>query len=348
MSFILYQIYAAENKAVAKHYQKLGEDVDTAFDAIEQQYPENHPTQETMEIWFDKLNSDNFSIFNEIRTGCHKIPNLENQIQAFLQIDKHATVGRMALQLVVAEFTVLNRHLNGLHYLLLKGKSVSHQLTLEQKQKPIEQAAQINAQLKFAANQNYQFEITGHESWVYYTNPHPNQWALKGTSYETQEQVTRVTMKVMLIIILSGMQFLQKSFLPQCEHINAHSFINNMFNPLFDTIETQYPNIEQYILSNIVNVPDHNVLLSRNILEEISLYRIPHPLNSLDISPSYFRAFGDLMNKMIGVTFHDGAEIEQFFEEWCGHQTSAKLQKVMQNWLERCDIVIAQRDEYIK
>ncbi|KAA6365000.1 MAG: hypothetical protein EZS28_039473, partial [Streblomastix strix] len=135
MSLIEYQLHTAENKAVVKPYWMLGEGVETAFDAIEQQYPENHPTQETVGIWFNKFNSGNFSILNDKRTGRHKIPNLGNQIQVFLQIDKHATAERMALHLGVAESTVLDKLHNELHYVLLQDKWVLHELMPEQKQK---------------------------------------------------------------------------------------------------------------------------------------------------------------------------------------------------------------------
>ncbi|KAA6362830.1 MAG: hypothetical protein EZS28_041643 [Streblomastix strix] len=107
---------------VAKHYWVLVADVDTAFDAIKLQYTENHPTQEAVAIWFDMFNSGNFSILNDKRTGRHKIPNMRNQIQAFQQIDKYATIDRIASQLGVAQSTVLDRHHNELHYVLLEDK----------------------------------------------------------------------------------------------------------------------------------------------------------------------------------------------------------------------------------
>ncbi|KAA6361107.1 MAG: hypothetical protein EZS28_043366, partial [Streblomastix strix] len=177
----------------------------------------------------------------------------------------------------VAESTVLDKLHNELHYVLLQDKWVLHELMPEQKQKRIEQAAQIKVWLKTGSITRILIQTNGHQ---------------KGTPRETQERVTRATKK-------------------------------------FDTIETQYSDIEQHILFHMDNAPAHNARLTKNFLEGTSLYRIPHPPYSPDIAPSDFWAFGDLKNKMKGVTFHDRAEIERFVEEQCGQQTHAKLQKVL-------------------
>ncbi|KAA6398357.1 MAG: hypothetical protein EZS28_006119, partial [Streblomastix strix] len=195
---------------------------------------------------------------------------------------------------------------------------------------------QLHEWLTFAKRNNYEFIITGDESWILYSYPNAGKWAPKGTLRDEHEKTTVATPKTMLTVMFSGKRFWLVDFLPHGITMNSHVFIDRILGPTMDAIDDEYPDIDTEVILHIDNSPVHNSKISKNYVKDTILHRVDHPAYSPDLAPSDFWLFGDLKRSMKGQRFQEQEQLENFVKGWLAGQSEAKLKSVFDEWRDRC------------
>jgi hypothetical protein len=76
MSFSPRQLHDLENRAVIKNFWLNYKSPEEAFESIATAYPDNHPTERTVQNWMDRFDSGRISILDDDRDGRPEIPGL--------------------------------------------------------------------------------------------------------------------------------------------------------------------------------------------------------------------------------------------------------------------------------
>ncbi|KAA6369780.1 MAG: putative mariner transposase C9 mutant [Streblomastix strix] len=278
------QLHQLELRAVTKHYWMINKNSNEAHQALEQQYPQNCAQQRTVEDWYDKFESGDFSILDKKRSN------------------PSATAIEMAQELQHSESTILDRLHNVLKYVLIADRWVPHELTQAQKQLRVLKALEIRELLIQARKQHFKFILTLDESWVEYINRQPARWMPKDQPLGEQPRQTIGSQKVMLTLAFSGKRIWLKSLLPDKERMNSNNLIEIYYFiwiMLRVTIAGKRPISSKTATCTVFHISPIAQILTRAI----------------------FWAFGDLKGSIDGQRFATRDEIQAFVDDWCAHQT---------------------------
>ncbi|KAA6402806.1 MAG: putative Mariner Mos1 transposase [Streblomastix strix] len=341
------QLHKLEIRSVVKNYWMLNKSTVEAFDALATTYPLNHPTDRTVRNLYARYESGNIAIVDAPRQGRPAIADLTDQIKTILAAEPESSASYMAESTGHSEGTILQRLRDVMGYVFLKNRWVAHELSQEQKDNRVIYAGQLHEWLTFAKRNNYEFIITGDESWILYSYPNAGKWAPKGTLRYEHEKTTVATSKTMLTVMFSGKRFWLKDFLPHGITMNSHVFIDRILGPTMDAIDDEYPDIDTEVILRIDNSPVHNSKISKNYVKDTILHRVDNPAYSLDLAPSDFWLFGDLKRSMKGQRFQEQEQLENFVKGWLAGQSEAKLKSVFDEWRDRCYAVAFGDGSYI-
>jgi histone-lysine N-methyltransferase SETMAR len=97
---------------------------------------------------------------------------------------------------------------------------------------------------------------------------------------------------------------------------------------------------QRKLVLHIDNAPGHRAKMTQNFCEHNPLKRLVHTPYSPDISPSDFYRFGKVKGVLIGQEIPDEIELLDAVTEILNGISSAELQAVFQDWIERVRGVI--------
>ncbi|KAA6376510.1 MAG: hypothetical protein EZS28_027965 [Streblomastix strix] len=197
MSFLPRQLHGLENRAVIKNFWLNYKSPEEAFESIATAYPDNHPTELTVQNWMDRFDSGRISILDDDRDGRPEIPGLTEQIKQFLVDDPNMSAWQMSEILDHSENTILDRLHNALGLKYLYRKWVPHILIQANKDIRVQKAKEIIQFLEFAQKQFFEFILTGDESWIYHRNAPRACWKEQGSPRQIQEKCTVASQKTM-------------------------------------------------------------------------------------------------------------------------------------------------------
>ena len=235
-----------------------------------------------------------------------------------------------------------------LGYVLKHLKWIPHFLNPSQKVSRIELSKRLLQVLQEARETDYNFFITGDESWFYLSTDAETQWLLPEEKPSKRIKKTIDSEKYMLSIFWNPHSFFVVKVLPSDAKFNGDYFINEILNPLYEIMINTGEEPQKKIILHYDNARPHTSRKVFEYLESHNMEKAPQPPFSPDIAPSDFYLFGYVKNKLAGRSFRSPDELLSAVNEILDQISPETLMKVFQSWEERLIKVIEQKGEYIE
>lgn len=257
-------------------------------------FGEATPSIGTIDNWFKKFRSGDFSIEDEPRTG--RPSELDNNALLLHIRDNPRSNVRQIAEEFQCHYSTVDQHLGALGFTKQLGRWIPHRLTEDQ----LENRVTIcNSLLSRKRNFEWLRElVTGDEKWVLYFNQtRQGQWIMRGETPEPDPKPNPHEKKVLLSVFWDYKGILSLELLQPNTTINAEYYCYQL-DRLHNILSIQRsPKCNVILLHD--NARPHTALQTRNkIVNEFDLEILPHPSYSPDISPTDYYFFRHLSNHL--------------------------------------------------
>ena len=154
--------------------------------------------------------------------------------------------------------------------------------------------------------------------------------------------------KVMVTIIWGVNGFYIVDFLHENESYNSSYFCEHILYKLYAMKDDIWPESdEKKIWLHLDNCRVHNSKVTLAKTEEYGFKRTPHPAYSPDIALSAFFLFGYMKEMLKGSSFKSLDDLKERIHEILSKISREIRVSVFEEWIQRCELVIEQKGEYI-
>jgi histone-lysine N-methyltransferase SETMAR len=308
-------------------------------------YGKESPAFTTIRKHYRLLAEGTFSLTPGTSTGREFPEELVKHVKEIVEEAPHLSLRKIA-DMVGSNKDTVHRIL--INKLLLKkryAKWIPHTLSDEHKLERVRLAKEIKSTL--IADQRYGFEhiITGDESWILYEYLFKAFWQKKDAERIEVPRPHISDEKRMLTVFWGTTATPVLLVSDKGERINAQYFQEKVLKQLSE-YQTATSLTSGPILLHFDNAPAHRAIKTREYLEKEHLRVIPHPPYSPDLAPCDFFLFGFLKSQLRGRKSSTDEELEKNVRAIILSISKEQRIKVMENWIWRCDAVIASGGEY--
>jgi histone-lysine N-methyltransferase SETMAR len=266
-----------------------------------------------------QFNNNNFDIEDAERSGRPSF-NLQEAIQAEIDVNKHSTTRTIGLALNCSHETIWRNLLNmGKRY--LANSWIPHELTVQNKEKRFAICSELLTMMK---RNNFLYQlITGDEIWIYWDNEgtgtQHRSWRGAGDQPIATPRQTLTTRKHLASIFWDSKGVLLVDVLPRGETITADYYcgvLDRLKAAIIDKrrrlISAGFNNI--HFLHD--NARPHTAKKTAEKLKELSFTVLPHPPYSPDLAPSDYYLFSSLKSALRGKKYNNQEEVGADIEAW--------------------------------
>ena len=222
-----------------------------------------------------------------------------------------------------------------LRYVLKHLKWIPHLLNPSQKVSRIELSKRLLQVLQEAKETDYNFFVTGDESWFYLSTDETTQWLPPEEKPSKRVKKTIGSEKFMLSIFWNPHSFFIVKVLPSDATFNGDYFINEILDPLHEMMASESEEPQRKIIVHYDNARPHTSRKVFEYLESHNMEKAPQPPFSPDIAPSDFFLFGYVKNKLSGRSFRSPDELLLAVNEILEEISPDILMRVFQSWEEK-------------
>ena len=149
--------------------------------------------------------------------------------------------------------------------------------------------------------------ITGDETWVFQYNPGTKrqsmQWKTAESPRPKKASVSKLKIKVMLIVFFNQKGMVHHDFVPEGETVNHH-FYQQVLIHLHNQVRHSRQELwsDKSWLLHHDNTPAHKAISVRQLLVKKQITALDHPPYSPDLAPCDFWLFPSLKAVMKGIS----------------------------------------------
>ena len=201
--------------------------------------------------------------------------------------------------------------------------------------------------LERESQNNYNFIITGDESWFYLSTDHTTQWVPAGEEPSTRERKMIGSKKFMITIFWNPSGFHLIKILPEDAKFNGKYFIDEILDPIYEITTPLREEFGRNIILHYDNARPHTSRKVTDYLESHDIEKAPHPPFSPDIAPSDFYLFGYIKQKIAGRHFEDPEDLYSAVDDIFSEIPKGELMSVFETWKTRLKTVITSNGDYV-
>jgi [histone H3]-lysine36 N-dimethyltransferase SETMAR len=293
--------------------------------------------ERTVQWWFKKFRSGNYSLDDEERSGRpREVDN--DQLKALVETDPRTTVRELASELRVSCMTVSN-HLREIGKSKKLDKWVPHDLNENQANRRLELSS-----AHLIRNQNESFLaliVTCDEKWILYDNRKRSaQWLNRDEAPKHFAKPKLHQKKIMVTVWWCAAGLIHHSFLNSGETITADKYCQQI-DEMHRKLQHKYPalvNRKGPILLHD-NARPHVARTTLQKLNELGYELLGHPPYSPDLSPTDYHFFKHLDQFLKEKCFRNQDEAKNAFNEFVASRTSEfysiGIKKLVSRW-QKC------------
>lgn len=309
-------------------------------------------TERTCLNWIKKFDAGNFSLADEPRIGRPSSTHIDDEIEACLKEDKHATTRDIAEIINVSHDTVW-RHLHTMEKQYLMNRWVPHKLTEENKCNRVRIASELLA--SFGRNNFLNRTITVDETWIYWDNQgfggRKRSWRGSGDGpVFVPKRSNMTTRKHLLTVFWDAKGILLLDTLPRNVSMDSVYYCT-LLDRLKIAVQSERRRlIDENGLHDVHflhdNARPHVAARTMEKLRDIGFTVLPHPPYSPDIAPSDFYLFSPMKSALKGKNFDSAAEIQDTLNGWFASKSRVFFQKAFLELPNRWQKVIDSNGDY--
>lgn len=308
-------------------------------------------TARTCRNWISKFEKGNFNLEDKERCGRPSNDNLDDQIEAVIKNDKHASSREIA-EVLGVHYSTICRHLQTMGKRYLVNTWVPHQLTDANKTNRINICQQLLGM--YQRDDFLNRIITVDESWIYWDNVGHGKlnrsWRGSGDepTFATRHS-SMTTRKHMITVFWDSKGVLLMNVLPVKTSFNSDYYCN-LLDKLKQAVQSQRRRLIDGGFHNIHflhdNARPHKSIQSTQKLNSLGFTIIPHPPYSPDISPSDYYLFSPLKSALHGRNFENQDEIQASIQEWINQKPRDFFRKAFSDLPYRWQKIIDNQGNY--
>lgn len=294
-------------------------------------YTSNAPSYRTINTWFSRFRTGEFSVEDRERSGRPSELDLD-KLRDCVEADPFQSTRDMATALGVSQRTIVNG-LTSIGKTKKFGRYIPHELTQWDMDRRVDASISL---LTLSRRFDWLDSIvTGDEKWVYYENHHRKaQWTDVGEPAEDVPKPNIHMKKVMLCVWWSSIGIAHWELLPEGATITADVYTKQL-QTLKKKLQTAAWK-DKHIYFQHDNARPH---VAKKVKSELATYGwtvLPHPPYSPDIAPSDYHLFKHLTAHLEGRDFKTRGAVEaglkQFFNSRSSDFYSHGIHKLRDKW----------------
>lgn len=288
----------------------------------------------TCRNWVNEFKTGNYDLKDKEKSGRLADDELDNRIEEYLSVNRHATSRDMATAFNIGKSTVC-RHLKSMGKRYLCFRWIPHQLSDDQKNNRVAICSQL---LEMYHRNNFLNQlITVDEIWLYWENvgatpgQHHRVWHGAGDQpCMVMKRGPMTTKKHLCIVFWDSRGIILVETLQRGETINAEKYCAALDN-LKEALRTQRRRNVNAGFNNLHMLQDnarpHTAQITQRKLREIGFNVLPHPPYSPDLSPSDYYLFSPLKASLKNQTFACAADLNRSIVDWYSNKPDAFYHK---------------------
>lgn len=290
----------------------LGHNPAVAYRNLRYVFGEQCPSERTVERWFSKFSSGDFSIEDQPRAGRPVELNIEKLLE-IVKENPRLTTREMEIELNSNQHTI-NNHLSELGFRKKFGVWVPHDLSDEQK---FNRVSACSSLLSRSSDKEWIKQIvTGDEKWVMYVNhTRKLQWVHPDLEPLPEPKGDLHPKKVMLSVFWDFQGIIWYELLNYGETITANLYSNQLQKLAEQLQDKRKFRSKVYLLHD--NARPHIAKITKKKIKELGWEVLPHAPYSPDLAPSDYHLFRSLSNFLKEKNYdnfdHLKSDIEFFF-----------------------------------
>ena len=255
---------------------------------------------------------------------------------------------QIAMKTNIPKTTVFRILTQDLHYASKHLKWIPYELKSSQKVMRINLSNQLLKILQEEKKTNYNFIITGDESWFYLSSDYERQWIPFDQKPSKRARKMIGSKKFMFTIFWNPNGFLIVKVLPKDVTFNEDYFINEILEPINKLTASMRNQTGKKLILHYDNARPHTSKKVLEYLESHNMYRAPHPPFSPDIAPSDFFLIGYIKNLLIGKSFRSPEQLLSAINEILRDIQKKMLMDAFSEWEKRLSYLTSSDGDYIE
>ena len=236
-----------------------------------------------------------------------------------------------------------------LGYRFLKTRWVPHALTAAQCQKRVEDAKALLTTLETAKRRNFNFFVTGDESWFFYQSPVTGLWLPSSHPRPEAQKPSHYAPKTMITVFWNVHGPVVIEALPPGGTWTADYFNNVIIEKLAQSDPYRRAIAQkQAFVVHMDNAPVHRAATVKQKMWQIGMHNAEHPAYSPDLAPSDFYLFGNLKSKIRRLEFESAEEIKEWIIAQFDLIPADELKRVFEEWEMRLRACIERGGDYVE
>ena len=331
-----------EARYAIKFCVKLGKSAAETSEMLTTAYGPSFMSQATIYRWHRRFREGREQVRDDDRSGRERdvrTPELIDQIELFLNEDRHASLRAIATHFEVGEATVHRVVHEDLNMRKVSAKFVPKVLSEEQKQSRVEDSKEM---IEFITSNAGVLEslVTCDESWIYRYDPESKRQSAEWKHFDSprprKARRSRSVGKLMMIPFFDCHGIIYIHWVPNGQTVNKEYYVEVLreFRKRFRRKRPEHFHSGQWHLHQD-NAPCHKSLLVTNYLTEMGVKTVPHPPYSPDLAPCDFWMFPKLKEKLRGRRFEDVEEMQEAVTSVLDSFHLEDFKGAFQKWLDR-------------
>jgi transposase len=271
--------------------------------------------------------------------------SLDDRIALVLSEEPFLSTRQIAHKVMMSKSTV-HRHLTqSMRWKLRHLKWVPHTLTESEKVTRVQRTTELLGLLQSIKHQGWQYIVTLDESWFYWEIDWEQQWLPEDDEPGTRTRRGIDRKKTMLTIVWNTRGFHVIDAMPRGETFSARYYIDHILTPICRRL---IPTGRRKLVIHADNSRCHTAKVVLDFVSQNGVRVAPHPPYSPDIAPSDFFLFGYLKHELRGSCFHIVEELLAGVRALLSQISPETLLGVFDEWIARCERVIANDGDYFE
>ena len=312
-------------------------------------YKDDSLSQNRVYYWVNEIRRGRTDLSNNPSPGRPMDHEIDNAILSILHQDPYASARMIAKKLRISPSTVTSHLTNNLRMKNVFLRWVPHHLTTQQKLKRVEMAKSMLKFLQKAEKQNFNFIISGDESWFVYDYDHQRKWVIDNEIPDERVIRTNIVKKTMITLFIGIKGIVLFDIKPKKQKINGEYFISNIIQKIEKSpIAAKAIRQKKKLTLHYDNAPSHKSKIVTEYLKHSKLAVLDHPPYSPDISPCDFGIFGSVKNSLAGMSFNSEDELITAVLNYFESRDESFWKSIFQGWIRRLENCITNNGDYVQ
>lgn len=307
----------------------------------------------TVQNWVNAFANDNFNIADAEKSGRPSNDALDDEIDEYLALNKHATTREIADDLNTSQKTVW-RHLKAMGKKFMAFRWIPYELSQENRDNRVGICNQL---LEMHRSNDFLNQlITVDEIWLYWQNQgktpgsHHKAWRASGDGpLQVVRHTSMTTKKHLCVVFWDHKGLLVIDTLSKNQTMTAERYCQSL-DKLKDALLAKRRRDAVRGLNNFHLLQDnarpHTAAITQSKLAELQIKLLPHPPYSPDLAPSDFYLFSPLKSSFKGRDFQNSEEMNIAVKNWFDHKDQDFFNKGIKMLPERWQRCVNSEGKY--